>query len=592
MESLSNLDIINVQSTDTIIFQTTKQTLLKSPWFQKYFNEIKVTNVIKLDIDGKAVEILLDYLRNARTIPKDYLGTLFQYLPSSVQDLEFVTLNVGGEKFFLPKKFLSMHSDYFHCLFQQHWKPEKEYFIDQNPKIFKHIVTLLKTGNIKEFPTEYLTDLLDFYQIDLTNLKSSADVNIQTIEKKDTKSNDICDHDDQEQKNILQTTKNIVRYSALEMYFTGNPQITHFKTFHRRCTYFNKCYLQQNVILESNNVYTCILSKNMDFVRELYVTIIFETDPRIEKLCEFIPNVEALFFEDISVHFHHKSNEKKSLYQSYSGESNYVRHLFPPLHETKSAKTLQKLIIPLGNLMDPNPVLFNRYLPDLLMYFKVNSMNKLVCADPFVLATINNSIKIKSMYLTGEINIPDEEELKRYDAMGHEFLIKRYKSFNVPVDQKSETQEIIIGHEPVMSIQQIYIYIRKIGELDPIHNSNFLREFEIICDSVSYVKLDGDLLKKMTNQYYKDHLIYEYVYKFGLHKGQGNNCTFIDSYDYPLLPVDNMGHSITFNSHVYKKVSMQLKINQDITGDHEIVVVCEGENVLRIINHMASWAYN
>jgi hypothetical protein len=72
-----------------------------------------------------------------------------------------IKLNVGGQIFETTKETL-MFSDYFKS-FLTNWSHDKEIFIDRSPRLFEHVLCLLRDPTYP-YPNDYVGEL-DFYQI-------------------------------------------------------------------------------------------------------------------------------------------------------------------------------------------------------------------------------------------------------------------------------------------------------------------------------------------------------------------------------------------------------------------------------------------
>jgi hypothetical protein len=74
----------------------------------------------------------------------------------------------------------------------------------------------------------------------------------------------------------------LVAYGAQDIYLTGNPTITHFKTVYRRCTNFSMESIEQyftNGTVDFGNRVTSIISRNGDLIHQMYLEVVLPNIP-------------------------------------------------------------------------------------------------------------------------------------------------------------------------------------------------------------------------------------------------------------------------------------------------------------------------
>lgn len=86
-----------------------------------------------------------------------------------------IRLNVGGQIFETTKETL-LFSDYFKA-FLTNWTHDKEIFIDRSPKLFEHVLCLLRDPSYP-YPKKYKGEL-DFYQIKYDLVETDEEKNIR-----------------------------------------------------------------------------------------------------------------------------------------------------------------------------------------------------------------------------------------------------------------------------------------------------------------------------------------------------------------------------------------------------------------------------
>lgn len=152
-------------------------------------------------------------------------------------------LNIGGKRFEVGIDTLNKCS-YFSAINNMNGEivssPETPYFIDRDPKIFRHVLNLLRDANYK-YPEKYQDELL-YYGVN--NNVTSFDGNKLFIFENDK---------------INQPSSAAIVYSDIietnnipeSVYVTGNPQITFLRSIYRRHTSFEPPRLT-NYIFNTN----------------------------------------------------------------------------------------------------------------------------------------------------------------------------------------------------------------------------------------------------------------------------------------------------------------------------------------------------
>lgn len=147
-----------------------------------------------------------------------------------------VYLNIGGKQFVTNIDTLTK-CQYFNAIVNINGNinssQEKPYFIDRDPKIFRHVLNLLRDSNYN-FPEKYSSEL-DFYGLYPYETRENGN-----DKKTDTNKMFIFDADNNLINNSQRANSNIIQYNKIpeSIYITQSPQITFLKSVYRRHTLF------------------------------------------------------------------------------------------------------------------------------------------------------------------------------------------------------------------------------------------------------------------------------------------------------------------------------------------------------------------
>jgi hypothetical protein len=99
----------------------------------------------------------------------------------------------------------------------------------------------------------------------------------------------------------------LVAYGAQDVYLTGNPTITHFKTVYRRCTNFSMESIEQFFTsgkVDFGNRLTCTIARNGDLINEIYLEVVLPSIPDIPGSANWVrwtDNIGHFIIETVSV---------------------------------------------------------------------------------------------------------------------------------------------------------------------------------------------------------------------------------------------------------------------------------------------------
>jgi len=202
--------------TDSKVTKVYAEYLVGLPYFATLFREYPDEKQYLLDMDYKSLQHVIDMVRND---DYDYPTTelsIWQKLNTNEIDRpnDFIKINVSDVIFYSTKRTL-VGCDYFRSLFNFVEQPSD--YLDRNSKVFRHILYYLRNS-------EYVIPQ-----------KYSFENNFFGVHIQQPKINRVYEdneHRDVDTKKILEST------NLPEVYLSGNPQVTFFKTVYRRHTRF------------------------------------------------------------------------------------------------------------------------------------------------------------------------------------------------------------------------------------------------------------------------------------------------------------------------------------------------------------------
>lgn len=270
----------------------------------------------------------------------------------------------------------------------------------------------------------------------------------------------------------------LVAYGAQDIYLTGNPQITFFKTVYRRHTNFSMETINQtfNATVEFGKKATCTISRNGDLAHEMYLEIVL---PAIKQVNATSTGVNSTFVswthgignaliksisvdiggQEIDKHYGqwldiwselNISDTKKRNYDNMVG-NNYPLDDFDPSLANDTAIGEQTLYVPLRFWFCTNPGLalplialqyheikINIELEDVGYLIRNDGGNIIAPVD-----TGDSPLEIKDCQLLVNYIYLDTDERRRFAQVSHEYLIEQTQFLGLESIQSSSTNHPI-----------------------------------------------------------------------------------------------------------------------------------------------------
>ena len=399
----------------------------------------------------------------------------------------------------------------------------------------------------------------------------------------------------------------LVAYGAQDVYLTGNPQITFFKTVYRRHTNFSLESIQQtfNGNAELGNRITCQISRNGDLIHKLYLQVSVKVDSKTIYLQPFygykmIKHVELeiggqridkqygewmYIWNELTI-----DEGKKEGYYSMVGGNKENRSI-------KLEHQTEELYIPLEFWFCRNvglalPLIALQY-HEVKVNIEFNSMSDIRATntdDIIYEATttiVSNTNNFESFGATLWVDyiFLDTDERKRFAQLSHEYLIEQLQF----TGEESITSGTIKSSRLNFNhpCKELVWFIRPEGNNGSnINWNNFTNatnnnENKENLISTAKLQLNGnDRFAERTGEYFS--LVQPYQHHTNIPNNKGINL-----YSFALKPEE---HQPSGTLNMSRIDTAQLQINSKESGLLYIYAV--NFNVLRILSGMGGLAYS
>jgi hypothetical protein len=605
--SLSNNDdpIITIQLNEKIYRTLLTNLTHRSQWFNQYFEKNPQSTIVNLNevipdfkISDCAFANILDYLRGSDRVDPQYINEKRVIVDND----PVIHLDVGGQKFAIAKTLLCQ-SPYFEASLTYY--NGEEIFIDRNPEKFQEILQYLIDPNY-QLREDYYSEA-DYYNISFT--KKSTDLQSYKLES-------LFD--------IKPYLPKISEYPSI--YYNGNAQITYNKHVYRRCTLNNVKYVYHDLAdsreLKSEDNTGFNFGEKFSFqipkdvipnFKNLYFVVEFDLMryQRSSDYLNWIPYVEAMFFKHVDIHIQSDRYQNRSydltynpatmyinnmIYhwgrQSYlpirscldAGETNYMLPLetstinesIPEPSNMLSENgaqsayrrpSLQKMIIPFKHYFTETcPTFPNRILNTVNISFEINDLKNLLTNGTEIIA---NRPLIKSLKLVAKTLIMDNDENRRFDLVGHEYLMPSSLTKTIHLNETISLEyDIQLPKNPedqtFESINSIFLYFVKDEEILPYKDPNFV-EATVFVDNKPYYTLDRDLLDSITRYEPLNQYNIQNVYSLNLSER--------------IVTADNKGSCLMLRDH---DIRVHVRLMPKFLSSR-LFVVFRGEHVLQML---------
>jgi hypothetical protein len=269
----------------------------------------------------------------------------------------------------------------------------------------------------------------------------------------------------------------LVAYGAQDIYLTGNPQITFFKTVYRRHTNFSMESINQtfNSTVEFGKKSSCIIARNGDLITDMYIEITLPaikqaqaTDTGTTTYVSWTQGIGNALLKSVSIDIggqeidkHYSewldiwgelnlSDSKKKNYNNMVG-NNYPSDDFDPELACEPAKGTYTLYVPLRFWFNNNPGLALPLIA--LQYHDVRINIELESVDFLIrnnngnlLQPINTKdelLEIKDCNLLVNYVYLDTDERRRFAQVSHEYLIEQVQYLGLETISQNSTNHPI-----------------------------------------------------------------------------------------------------------------------------------------------------
>jgi hypothetical protein len=224
----------------------------------------------------------------------------------------------------------------------------------------------------------------------------------------------------------------LVAYGAQDVYLTGNPQITFFKTVYRRYTNFAIESIQQTIngsVGYGNKVSTQI-SRNGDLITDIVVEFVLTksaaTTPTFYCAEDLLQDVELeIGGQRIDKHYNDWFRTYDSLFRMNDDRANYRR--MTDFNQNEPATSVKRFYVPLIFFFNQTPGLALPLIA--LQYHEVKLYFTLAATVPGLnissAAVVNATATAPQMSVWVDYIFLDTQERTRFAQLPHEYLIEQ-----------------------------------------------------------------------------------------------------------------------------------------------------------------------
>ena len=401
----------------------------------------------------------------------------------------------------------------------------------------------------------------------------------------------------------------LVAYGAQDIYLTGNPQMTFFKTVYRRHTNFSMEHIKQSFkgTVGAGNRVVATLARNGDLVHDCFIKVPgYESRPDSD--VDDNPGHNMLDYIELEIggqlidkHYGHwmevhaeltepSSNSYCDAADFEAGKANKSRSpskfqmtAFAGGIRGKADATIPDTYVPLR-------FWFNRHiglsLPLIaLQYHEVNIIVKFTeNGGPYNVAPADNipvpSLWCNYIYL-------DTDERRRFAQVSHEYLIEQVQMQAFTANQSGDTLKLNFNH-PVKELLWAATATATPWGTGAVGGGSFyaLVNISTSSDNTWQLKLNGhDRFEKQSTTYFTRYqpMKYHTSIATGAHAGDT-----IGVYSFALKPEEHQP-SGTCN---FSRIDNSQLIYTSITSTGTLYVYAVNYNVLRIMSGMGGLAYS
>lgn len=556
--------------------RTTYFTIMQMPYFKKIIEDNPEQTELDIEIDADKFFKILDAIRfPSKALSEDIyqlacnLG-LMEY-SENVKLNNMIEIDVGGEIISVGRDIL-MQITYFKSLLSEKWN-NKKIFLDMNPIAFKYILNFVTNNEI--IPPEF--------EEEVNFLGIQREQNILCSKKPDF---------DENLNNRMMINKKLVgSINDIEKHYVGNPQVTHHRSVHFRCTNFINSHFEHMV--DKNILFGDCFSVNVPpqillpcyFLFELHLDIKISNEIASLYNIKWIDFLEAIIFERVYIYYGNKFI--KAITSEYILVDNIINNI------SYNHDKMNEIIIPFifyTYELDEVTLNANCQKDALRLYIKLRPFHKLIQ----LMDRNNNILEINDTnldylkFITPEIkkikfhvkyHAPEHcEELRLLSVSLQSYLITQ-KTYVKPI---TKTKCIIHIKDPP-ALMTIHLYIRNKGELFPIDNTS-INYIECWVNNLLRFRLSRSVIIKLYETEKQllrreNQLVYSFEHNPKHIHSRANRFSqynHIISYDFGMHRKRSV---VVTGGERYIVVHFDESI--DMT-DKELVLVCVGENILEI----------
>ena len=362
----------------------------------------------------------------------------------------------------------------------------------------------------------------------------------------------------------------LVAKGSQDLFLTGNPQISYFKTVYRRYTNFATECIQQRVDgdVKQGSTITSKLSRDGDLISNIYFEFESQATDYPNNLGNYMFEKVDLLIGDqlISSLTGHYMYIHSLLTQDYSKNAKYTFMINPPGDKQK----IGRLMIPLPFWFCNNP---GQAIPLIALQYSEVVLN--IEFKNFINNTYQSIFNDSTGELWVEYIFLDTNERRRFAQVSHEYLIEQ-----VQIKKKKISERTVIDLNFNNPIKEL------IFSKDFVEGGNIDKLVDTEIPTISMTLNGNDIFQKNRNLYY---FIRTQIYE----KHSGSIFEINDKvgvFSFALRPEEHQP-SGTLNFSTLKHFQIIFNDIENINNDIMIVYGIN-YNFLRIISGVAGLAYS
>jgi len=394
----------------------------------------------------------------------------------------------------------------------------------------------------------------------------------------------------------------LVAYGAQDVYLTGNPQITFFKTTYRRHTNFSMECVRQTLegSVAAGSRVVSKLARNGDLVHDCFIKYVAHSGSGDDLKCgsnpghNMIDNIECeIGGQLIDKHYGHWMEAHAELTEGVCGKYETDEIQYGTGKSGHTGNSFQLTACAGGVLFRAGQVVSTFFVPLRFWFNRHIGLSLPLIALQYHEVNINitftSGLAVQNILNGGDPSLwcnyiyLDTDERRRFAQVSHEYLIEQVQ-LNTFTENGTQTFQLNFNH-PVKELIWVGLASDQKWGNNRTTSGHFI-PFNVSHTDTTQLKLNGlDRFEKLEAAYFSRYQVYKY------HSGTPgtNSLDEVNVYSFALKPEEHQP-SGTCN---FSRIDNSQLIFSDIQSTIvEIFVYAVNYNVLRIMSGMGGLAYS